>query len=80
MNLKNKYSRRELLEKSLRYAGLALLGGVTGILTAKNIFGGTACRAYSRCAACKDASNCSLAAKGSFNSKWKVRETGHGRK
>ena len=71
MSIKKKYSRKEILEKGVRYAGLALLGGVAGVLGAKALLKDKSCREYSRCESCKDTTNCSLATKKQFTNKWK---------
>lgn len=71
MSLKKKYSRKEIIEKGLRYTGVALLGGVAGVLMTKNLLKDKSCREYNRCASCKDTSNCSLVTKEQFANKWK---------
>ena len=78
MKKSNKITRKELLEKTLRYAGAAALAGLAGGLIFKGLSAGKLCRDYSRCEACRDTSNCSLAKKDGLGTKWTVKEKKHG--
>ncbi|MFH1074813.1 MAG: hypothetical protein V1752_06980 [Candidatus Firestonebacteria bacterium] len=66
-----KITRKELLEKILRYSFAGVLASLAGFLTIKSIFGGKSCRDYDRCLSCKDKSSCSLVSEKQIKIKWK---------
>jgi len=68
---KEKISRKELLEKALRYSFAGVLASLAGFLTLKSIFGAKTCRTYDRCLECRDKSNCSLVSKEQLTNKWR---------
>ncbi|OGF44388.1 MAG: hypothetical protein A2231_04925 [Candidatus Firestonebacteria bacterium RIFOXYA2_FULL_40_8] len=71
MKKEKKITRKELLEKAVRYTFAGILASVAGFLTIKSLFADKTCRDFDRCIACKDKSNCSLVTKTEITSKWK---------
>ena len=73
MKKEKKITRKELLEKAVRYTFAGALVSVAGFLSVKTLFADKTCRTYDRCVACKDKSNCSLVTKAELGKKWKAK-------
>jgi hypothetical protein len=68
-----KVTRKELIERAVRYSFAGILASVAGLLTFRSLFADKSCREYDRCAGCRDKSNCSLVTKAEFGKKWKAK-------
>jgi len=66
-----KITRKELIERAVRYTFAGIIASLAGFLTIKSIFSDKTCRDYDRCLSCKDKSNCSLVTKTELTKKWK---------